>query len=67
METGIDKIIGHLAETSQRVGDLPPGHQVIIIRPRDSTCDPLLLVESRGRMASVHLSEIEISEVVFEV
>jgi hypothetical protein len=61
------EFIGHIAETNQRVGDLPKGHQVIVVRPLDSTSDPLLLCESRGTQAFVHLSEIEIFKETFEV
>ena len=61
------QIVGHVAETNQKVGDLPPGHQLIIIKPLDTTKDPLLLCESRGRLASVHLSEIKILKQKFEI
>jgi len=61
------KALGHVAETNQKVGDFPCGHQVIILRTLDNSSDPLLLVEQRGRTGSVHLSEIKIFEPKFEI
>lgn len=58
---------GHLAETNQKVGDLPLAHQVILIQPLDATNDLLVLCESRGRKACVHLSEVEVTNIKFEV
>ena len=57
---------GALVETICRVGDYPAGFQAIIIKQLDSTCDPLILVEARGRRGCVHFSEIKFLGVNFD-
>lgn len=59
-------ICGHIAETNQKVGDYPPGFQVIICSVISEGKNPHLLVEAKGRKGSVHLNEINIFEERFE-
>lgn len=58
---------GEIAETISRVGDWQPKHQVIVIKPLDKTSNPLLLVESRGKLGSVHFLDLRFLGVFFDV
>ena len=60
--TKMPDLIGHFAETNQQVGDFPAGFQFIILKPLDHSNDPLFLVEQRGRLGSVHFSEMTVFE-----
>jgi hypothetical protein len=66
-KTVMADLIGHFAETNGRVGDLPHGHQVILIEPIDNSKNPLFLVESRGRRGFVHLSDVIVFENTIQV
>jgi hypothetical protein len=67
MNSKLENLIGQVAETNQKVGDFPVGHQVIITRILSEWYDPHLEVEQRGRHGSVHLSEIRLLKAKFEI
>lgn len=62
-----EKHRGEIAETRFRLGSWQPGHQVIILRRLTNETDPLVEVESRGRLGSCHFSELRLLGEFFDV
>lgn len=58
---------GEIVSAISRVGDWQPQHQVIVIKPLDKTSNPLLLVESRGKLGSVHFLDLRFLDVFFDI
>lgn len=58
---------GRFAVTVAPLPNIPPGSQVIILKPLDQCKNPLVQVEWRGKSACAHLSDLRLLRAAVEV